>query len=904
MTTTNNASERPEQLLWHTLSAEEIRKLFGVSMEGLSPEEAITRLQKYGANTLPSQKLITIGQFVLGQLKNPLIFILVIAAIAALVIGEYADTGFIAVVIVINTALGTFQEYNAQKSANELQKMLKIKAHVKRNGHQLEIDSEEVVPGDVVMLESGMKVPADLRLVEAHNLTSDESFLTGESIPASKSTEALEAHIVVNEMVNMAFAGATINTGRGAGIVVATGKATEVGRIAESVTESEIAKPPLVMRMEKFSLRIGLAVVGVSVIIAILLSIQGYDAASIFFFIVALTVSAIPEGLPVAVTIALSVASKRMSKRNVIARKLTSVETLGSCTVIASDKTGTLTVNEQTARIIALPDGGSFRITGVGYHGNGEIETKDGESPHASERGQLTSLLTASVLTNEGILKQHGENWSHQGDAMDVAFLAATYKFGLDPDEIRNKHKILADIPYESELKFSAAFYQGPDALRVAVKGAVETILEFCSKAYATELDKFAVIEEAAQMASKGYRVLAVAGGPVQSVASEGLLDQLQGLELYGLVGFIDPLRTETADAIRRSQTAGINVIMITGDHPFTARAIADELGLITPKKPNVVTGEDAIRAKAVSDKAFVQMVRSANVFARVSPIQKLEIVDALIDSGEFVAVTGDGVNDTPALRRANIGVAMGSGSDAAKEVGSMIIVDDNFSSIVAGVEEGRYAYDNVRKVIYLLVSTGAAEVILFISCVILQLPMPLLAVQILWLNLVTNGIQHVALSLEGGEPGAMKRKPRRPSEPIFNLLMLSQTLISGFAMGLITLAAWYWLVEVHGASEPVARNIVLMLFVLLQNMHVFNCRSERNSIFSISLGRNPYILWAVLGAQGIHIASMNLPLMQSLLSIQPVEPMHWVYLLGSASIVLLAMELFKWLNKKLLHIY
>jgi magnesium-transporting ATPase (P-type) len=884
---------------WHSFETQKVFEELDSSQEGLQDEQAARRLDFYGRNSLPVKEPPTIWEVLLHQILNPLIFILIAAAVASLVIGEVADAVFIFLVIALNSGLGAYQEYNAERSAASLQSMLKIKAKVRRGGRERVVPSEEVVPGDVVLLESGVKVPADLRLVDVQGLAADESFLTGESIAAEKSDEVLDEDTVVSDRSNIAFAGSTITSGRGLGVAVATGAATQVGVISESVTESEGGKPPLVSRMEKFVRNIGIIFLVLSVGLAAVLKAQGYDAAEIFFFVIAMAVSAIPEGLPVALTVALSIATKRMSRRNVIVRKLTSVESLGSCTVIASDKTGTLTVNQQTARMIAFPDGPTYSVSGQGYNGEGEVSGDDEGEVSETAKEQLELIARQAILANEGSLTKDDGEWDHSGDAMDVAFLAMGYKLGLNPEEVRQETNVTGEIPYESELAFSAAFYEQENQKRVAVKGAVEKVLEFCSRMYheggVTDLDREGVEKQALSMADKGLRVLAVASGETELTQADkkDKTAGLSGLVFQGLVGFIDPLRAESADAVRECREAGIKVIMITGDHPATAGAIARELDL-GDSDEKVVTGSDLREAGAPDSPAYEKLVASTHVFARVAPAQKLDIVDVLQRQGEFVAVTGDGVNDAPALKKANIGVAMGSGTDVAKEVGAMIVTDDNFASIVAGVEEGRFAYDNVRKVIYLLISTGAAEILMFLAAIAIGVPLPLLAVQILWLNLVTNGIQDVALAFEGGEPGAMKRKPRRPGEGIFDTQMVSQTVVSGLTIGAVAFAFWYWMINVEGIAEPEARNSLLLLMVLLQNVHVFNCRSESTSAFKVPLRRNYLLVLGVIAAQGIHLLSMHIPVMERILGTDTVPVKQWFALFALALSVLVVMEIFK----------
>jgi len=895
-----------QQEKWYALELDEVYKKLDSSNEGLETEEVNERLNFYGENTLPPAKPVTLLQIILHQLINPLIFILLAAAVASIAIGEAKDAAFIFLVILINSGLGAYQEYNAEKSAQSLQKLLKISARVRRNNKEQDVDSKNLVPGDIVLLESGLKVPADLRLIESSNLAVDESFLTGESTAAKKSTGTQKKDTRVSERTNMAYAGATVMSGRAVGIVVSTGVYTQVGQIARDVTESESAKPPLVLRMEKFTRQISFAVVALSVFLAIILRINGMDLAAIFFFVVALAVSAIPEGLPVALTVALSIATKRMAKRNVIVRKLTAVESLGSCTIIASDKTGTLTVNQQTAKKITLSNGSTFNISGEGYNGNGEV-SKGNEQNQVIKYGQNTPvdlLNQIAVLANEATLSKENDKWEHYGDAMDIALLGMSYKLDANPDDIRAKYKLKDKIPYESERKFSAAFYEKEGSTLISVKGATETILDFCHNMTdgdkTVELNKEQILQQAEALAKKGYRVLAFASGEYSDFTKQDEYknEEIPELTFYGLVSFIDPLRSEAKDSVDKCKKAGIKVMMITGDHPSTAGTIAQELGIMDEYE-QVITGQMLEDACPADCPAFKKLVLSGKVFARISPSQKMDIVDVLIRNGEFVAVTGDGVNDAPALKRANIGVAMGSGTDVAKEVGQMIVIDDNFSSIVAGVEEGRFAYDNVRKVIYLLISTGAAEVILFIASIFAGLPLPLLAVQLLWLNLVTNGIQDVALAFEGGEPQAMKRKPRNPDEKIFNPLMIKQTIIAGLTMGGIVFGVWYWLINSLQMNEIHARNMVLLLMVFMQNFHAFNARSEITSVFKVPLKRNLILVFGILAAQLIHIASMQIPFMQNILRTEPITIGEWSQILVFAIPMILVMEIFKWINRR-----
>ncbi|WP_291781726.1 HAD-IC family P-type ATPase [Cecembia sp.] len=888
---------------WHTVESEEVLELLKTSTEGLSHEEAKQRLVKFGPNKLPEKVKINIWKIVFSQLINPLIFILIAASIASVLIGEGNDAIFIFLVIFINTAIGSYQEYNAEKSAANLQKLLRIRARIMRNGEEQDIDSEELIPGDLVFLESGSKVPADLRIIETNGLEIDESLLTGESHSVNKNTTALKKGTGVSDRKNMTFAGSTIMSGRGKGIVVATALETEVGKIAQNVSLGESAKPPLILRMEKFTKNIAYIIIVLSVLLAILLRFQGLDFTAIFFFVVALAVSAIPEGLPVSLTVALAVATNRMAKRNVIVRKLTSVESLGSCTVIASDKTGTLTVNQQTVKKIYFPDGTNFEVTGEGYNGEGKVYTNNEEEVSAdlTEYPALKQILEVSIMANEAGLEKQKDEWKHYGDAMDVALLGLGYKAGIDPKILKKDLKTLGLIPYESEKKFAASFYQRNGDPFFVLKKKKKKVLEFCTIPDSHGSTNDRILKQADDLAANGYRVLAFAEGKMDDFQKKENYSEedLPHLEFVGLICFIDPLRSEAQLSIEKCKKAGIKVIMITGDHPATASNISKELGIQSDKQ-SVVTGKMLAQAGGPDDSKFQELVQSTSVFARVSPQQKLEIVDVLIKKGEFVAVTGDGVNDAPALKRANIGVAMGSGTDVAKDVGAMIVVDDNFSSIVAGVEEGRFAYDNVRKVIYLLVSTGAAEVFMFIMAIIAGLPLPLLAVQLLWLNLVTNGIQDKALAFEAGEAETMERMPRKPSEGIFNKIMSKQLLVSGFVIGSIAFGYWFYLIQYQEMDEYHARSLVLLLMVFLQNFHIFNCRSERKSTFKIPIAKNYWLIALVLAAQAFHISSMYIPFMQGILRIEPITFDEWLTILTLAIPIILAMELFKLINNRI----
>lgn len=880
---------------WHAESLEVVYRKLQSLPDGLSEEQVSERLREFGRNTLPAKEPPTLIQVFLHQFASPLIYILLIAGVVALLMQDYKDTVFIFAVILLNAVIGTIQEWRAERSAHALQVLLKIKARVRRMGRILTVPAEEIVPGDILLIESGDKVAADVRLIQVNNLRIDESFLTGESLPVEKTEKILSADIPISDRSNMAYAGSTVLSGRGVGIVVATGPYTEVGKIAKTISEEEGAKPPLVIRMEKFSHQIGFVILGFSAVLGAIQLVRGDTIDEVLLFVIALAVASIPEGLPVAMTVALSLATSRMAKRHVIVRRLTAVESLGSCTLIASDKTGTLTVNQQTVKQILLPEGTLIEISGQGYNDEGEVRlAESGADLPAELRERALMIARESALCNEATLEREDGRWQHTGDAMDVALLALGYKLGLDPANLRRQTRILAEAPFESDKRYAAVVYEQNGKARLAVKGAVETVLHFCSRMMTAqgevELDREKILQLAQQKAENGFRVLALAAGEGDLQALEN--GESAGLTLLGLLGFIDPLRPEVKEAVQTAQSAGIKVVMITGDHPATALAIARELG-IAETAADVITGKELAEIGSPEIPEFYEGIKHKTVFARVTPDQKLQIVDALIRLGEFVAVTGDGVNDAPALKKANIGVAMGSGTDIAKDTASMIVTDDNFASIVAGIEEGRFAYANVRKVTLLLISTGFAQLLLIALMILMQLPLPLIAVQILWLNMVTNGIQDVALAFEGGEPGVMKEPPRHPSEGIINRKMIEQVVIGGTTMAVVCGGAWVWMM-MNGYEVEMARGLLLTLLVVMQFYYVLHCRSEYVSAFKVPWSRNPVLGFGMLAAMGLHIAATEVPFLQNLLRLQSLPLQTWATLFVLASVLLVVMEIYK----------
>ena len=870
--------------MFYNKSIDEIEKELGTSSNGLSIKEATTRIEKYGKNVLPKKEKDSVLKIFFNELKDPIVILLLFAVLASFVVGEVIDALAIIFIIIIDLIMGTYQENKANNTAEALAKLVKEKARVMRNGEIFEISSEDLTIGDYVLLESGDKISADIRIVEAHNFMVDESILTGESIQVNKNSEIINKETLgISDQSNMIFAGTNVVTGRAKGIVVGIGINTEIGKIASSIENTKEEKSPLTIRVEKFSKQISILVIIIAIIITILLASKNVPYHEIFLSVIALAVSAMPEGLPLALTMALTIASNKMAKKNVIVRKLKSVESLGSCTVIASDKTGTLTVNEQTAKKILLPNNLEYDITGTGYEIEGNITGENIE--YAKE------IALYGTINNEASI----ENNKKIGDSIDIAFLVLGKKLKVNKDDI----KILETIPYESENKYSAVFYELNGETYCTVKGSLEKVKEFCKdiNLIKEKINSNILEEQNEKLAKNGYRVIAIANGKIPKKENYDEKN-IEKLTFMGMVGFIDPIRKEVVESINECRNAGIKVLMITGDHPLTAYSIAKDLKL-TNNYEDVTNGEEVDKYLNKGKKEFDKFVSKKIIFTRVTPLQKLEIVESLKRQGEFVAVTGDGVNDAPALKSANIGIAMGSGTDIARETANMIVIDDNFKSIVAGVKEGRTAYANIRKIIYFLISCGMAEVLFFCLSILFDLPMPLVAIQLLWLNVVTDGIQDFALSFEKAEKGIMNEKPRNPKESLFDKRLIQEILVSGLTIGIIVFIVWYYLVKIINMDVNVARGYIMALMVFIQNIHVFNCRSEQKSAFTVSLKSNKLIVIGVLCSVLLQIIVMEVPFLSKFLQTSLIPVINLVYLFLIASIVLIVVELYKFLKIK-----
>jgi len=862
---------------WFLMKEEEIIAKLNSSKQGLTQDEANNRLKKYGFNELPKKKKLSIIDIFLSEFKDPMLLLLIIAIITSILVGEVIDAIAICFIVLVDVLMGTYQENKANNTAEALSNLVKVKAKVVRNGKETVVNSNELVIGDIIILESGTKISADARIIEAHNLTVDESILTGESINVSKNSGIItDQHTNLGDRLNMVFSGTTVVTGRAKAIVTATALNTEIGVIANSINNTKEEKSPLTIRVEKLSKQISLLVLVIATIITILLIVKDVPYHEILLSVIALSVSAMPEGLPLALTMALTIASNKMVKSNVVTKKLHSAESLGSCTVIASDKTGTLTVDEQMAKKILLPDGDEYYVTGTGYDISGQVQGKD--------LAKAKEIALLGVINNEANI----ENNERFGDSIDIAFLVLGVKLDIN----KNNIKIVESIPYESENKYSAVFYEIDDEVYCTVKGSLEKVLSFCSS-YNDD-----VFKQNESLASEGYRVIALANGKIRKQKNYTEED-IKNLEFKGMVGFIDPIRKDAIDAIKECKNAGIKVLMITGDHPLTAFSIAKELNL-TDNYDEVATSDEVSLYLNKSEEEFDLFVKEKKVFTRVTPIQKLKIVESLKRMGEFVAVTGDGVNDAPALKTANLGIAMGSGTDIAKETSKMIIIDDNFKSIVLGVKEGRIAYANIRKIILFLLSCGMAEVLFFCLSIIFNMDVPLLAVQLLWLNVVTDGIQDFSLSFEKEEKNIMKEKPKDPNSSLFDKSLFWDILISGITIGIIVFITWYYLINILNMDITIARGYILALMVFIQNIHVFNCRSESQSAFKISLKSNKLMIIGVFVSILLQMVVMESSLLSSFLGTTKIPMNHLLYLFLISCILLLVIETFKFVKNKL----
>jgi magnesium-transporting ATPase (P-type) len=857
--------------------------------DGIDRADAEARLAAWGPNVLEEERAVRPSVILLRQFRSPLIYILLVAAAVTIALEEYVDAAVIGFVLLFNAVVGFFQEYRAERSLEALRELARARARVMRDGRELEIDATELVPGDVVLIEAGAKVPADARIVHAVALDVDESLLTGESAVVSKRGEPVDPEAQVADRGSMLFMGTIVTSGHARAVITATGAGTELGRVAGTVQRIAPSPTPLQKRMSRFTRLVGIWALTSSALGFVIGAIHGEELSELFRAMVALAVAALPEGLPIALTVTLAISVSRMARRGAIVRHLPAVETLGSCSVIGSDKTGTLTQNRMTVeRIIA--GGERFELTGGGYRTRGEI-LSDGIEASAEEGSPLELTLRAGALANEATLAERGGEPDVTGDPTEVALLVSAAKAGLFRDELEDRFPRWADIPFDSERRYAATFNHRDGGSLVFVKGAPEQVLEMCTNAAGLDsLDPGRILDEADEMASEGLRVLAMAYRDFGSVepGADLLREHPTALTFLGLQGMMDPPREEAREAVERCRRAGIRAVMITGDHATTALAIAAKLGIAGPGE-RVVTSREL---DDVGDADLESLVGEVAVYARVSPEHKLRLVRALQGRGEVVAVTGDGVNDAPALKQADIGAAMGgSGTDVAKEAADMVITDDNFATIFAAVEEGRVAFDNVRKATFFLISANVAAVLAVMVSLGGGLALPFVAVQLLWLNLITNGVQDIALAFEPGEKHLTDRPPRSPREGVISSLLWERTAIAALVMAAGTLAMFHLYLD-DGIDE--ARSVALTTMVVFQALHAGNSRSETLSAFGKSPFSNRFLFVGTLGALAIHTAALYLPFTQYALSLEPISLRAWFEIFAVSLSVIAAVELHK----------
>lgn len=921
-----NPLETQCERAWHKLAPGEVAEELASDLDrGLSAQEAEARLGRFGQNVLTVRRGKGPFRLLLDQFLQSLVLILIAAGIVTAFLDEWVESGVIFGVVVINAFVGFLQESKAIKAIEALAKVMTTEATVVRDGMRLRVSAEQLVPGDLVIVQAGEKVPADLRLTYSRDIHVDESALTGESLPVEKHVAAVDEATMLADRTNMLYASTLCTRGQGAGIVVATGDATEVGKISHLISEAQELKTPLTRRIAELSRLLLFVILGLAALTAVVGIIRGEPLVDMFIAGVAFAVSTIPEGLPAAVTIVLSVGVSRMAKRRAIIRRLPAVETLGSTTVICSDKTGTLTENQMTVVRAAVP-GRWYSLSGQGYAPKGEVlecgermvcRSEDGPGVVEGDRGReesgsdntaLKELLRAGVLCNDSSLYFDEDRWRVNGDPTEAALIVSAAKAGLNQEEVEHALPRIDTLPFESEFQYMGTLHVAPRGERVAyVKGATERLLERASHSVTADgglqpVDSAWFRSQAEEMAATGLRVLAFARKQMP-VSTERLTheDLESGLTLVGLQAMIDPPRPEAIRAVEVCHAAGIQVKMITGDHALTAGAIAEQLHLRRPvdpagARPAVLTGAEV---EAVADADLPQVAEETLVFARVTPEQKLRLVKALQSRRHIVAVTGDGVNDGPALRQADIGVAMGiSGTEVAKEAADMVLTDDNFASIEAAVEEGRGVFDNLTKFITWTLPTNLAEGLVILAAVLGGLVLPIVPVQILWVNMTTGIVLGTTLAFEAKEKGIMHRPPRPAGAPILDRVLIGRILL----VGLLLLAEVYLLFEYArrtGYSLEEARTLAVNMIVFGELVFLFNCRSLLAPSWRVPLSSNRFIIAGVSTMIALQLLFTYLPSLNTLFDAQPLGWVPWLWIIEASVLVHLVVEVEKWVRRR-----
>lgn len=881
---------------WYSIETDELCRELGTSAgAGLEISEADNRLREHGPNVLQEKPPRSIFSIFLSQMKEILVVILLVAAIISAFLGEWEDAIVILIIVILNAVIGVFQENKAENALKALKDMTKPAAKVMRGGKVIQISAEDVVPGDLILLDAGDSVPADARLIEAASLQSNESALTGESVPAEKNPAAIISdQVPVGDRKNMLFMGTTITSGRGRAIVVETGMNTQLGQIARLLDDSVPESTPLQQRLGKLGKVLGIAAVAIVALVFLIGLLRGEDLLEMFMVAISLAVAAVPEGLPAVVTIVLALGVTRMSRRRAIIRKLPAVETLGTATVICSDKTGTLTKNEMTVTSVYVADN-FFEVTGAGYEPEGKVLDKNGNEVSPLDDGTLALILFGGLLNCDARLEETEKGYRVIGDPTEGALVVAAAKAGLNREEAGVKSPRLAEIPFDSERKMMTTFHDIDGYIKSFTKGAPDVILERCTGVQAREGSaamsedaRNSLLEVNSLYASQGQRVLALAARSWPAVP-ETLTPETaeRDLTFIGFFAIQDPPRPEVKDAVALCRRAGIRTVMITGDHRETAAAIARELDILRPGDESL-TGDQLER---MDDEELREVVNGVTVYARVSPEHKLRIVEALKHHGHIVAMTGDGVNDAPALKRADIGAAMGiSGTEVAKEASDMVLQDDNFTTIVRAVEEGRTIYNNIRGSVQYLLSCNTGEIATIFTALLLGLGSPLSPIQILWLNLVTDGPPALALGLEPPQKGIMDRPPRKPQEGLFAGGVGARILWQGIMIGLLSLTA-YWLALRWGRTLEEAHTMTFVTMALSQIVHSFNVRSIEHSLFTIGFGTNRSLIYAFIISASALLIVVFIPFLRDVFETVLLRPSDWALVLGLSVVPLVVVE-------------
>ncbi|TFH36213.1 MAG: calcium-translocating P-type ATPase, SERCA-type, partial [Anaerolineales bacterium] len=908
--------------IWHALEASSVVNALRTSPKaGLTTRDAGKRMAEFGPNELVEAERLSLLKMILEQFNNFIVIVLIVASIVSAILGDYVEAVAILAIVILNALLGVIQERRAEEALAALRRLAAPDAQVIRDGHRRTIPARELVPGDVVYLESGNYIPADLRLMETVNLRIEEAALTGESVPVSK-----DAHLVLTQdqalgdRRNTAFSGTLVSYGRGTGVVVSTGMRTQIGMIAAMLQSVREEPTPLQVKLDQLGKMLGWAALAVCAMVFIFGWMRGVDALDMFLVAVSLAVAAVPEGLPAVVTITLALGMREMITRNVLIRRLASVETLGSTTVICSDKTGTLTQNQMTVTRMWV-DGQRFEVTGSGYEPVGEFRS-EGKTIDLSDFPAATTALWVAALANDALIEQEQDEEGRSGtrvvgDPTESALLIAALKAGAMREDLERAYPRIDEIPFDSTRKRMTTVHKIKDPLPedvspfydhalkewelAAIKGAPDVVLDLCTQIQrmddeAVPLDaaqRERILEANASMARSALRVLAVAFRVERDVPDQASPENVEhDFTFVGLLGMIDPPRPQARPAIEKARRAGIRTVMITGDYPDTAEEIAEEIGLLQIGH-GVLTGGEL---DSMSDEMLREKVATTDVFARVSPEHKVRIVDALKGNGEIVAMTGDGVNDAPALKRSDIGVAMGvTGTDVAKETADMVLTDDNYASIVSAVEQGRIIYANIRKFVFYLLSCNLAEIVVIFVAILAGLPSPLTPIQLLWLNLITDGAPALALGMEKGDPDTMNRPPRPPKEPVINRPMRLRIGIQTVAIAAVTLGAYLMGIALYPGIPEEAKTMAFVTLSFSELLRAFTARSENYPVLKIGLFSNRVMFYAVASSLLLLLAVIYIPVLQPVFNTVSLGWAEWEIVLPLLLVPAVVAELTKW---------